>query len=152
MKLSGIFFVFLATLAAGCSPLMLKPADFSWPIEDELKSDSRGMVQEDRYSLSFSIKPLMYTEFKDSVNVSNRTIRLIRDIEGYYYITGPKFKNVYVFSQGDGGLVLEKAVPVSKEGLTSPAFNQRTPYIELINGNDKPIMLTKDGIHEEEKK
>ncbi len=152
MKSSGIFLVLLASLVAGCSPLMLKPADFSWPIEDEIKSDSHGMVNEDRYSLSFSIKPLMYAEFKDSVNVSNRSIRLIRDIRGYYYITAPKFKNVYVFAQGDGGLVLEKAIPVSKEGLTSPAFNQRTPYIELINGNDKPIMLTKNGIHEEEKK
>ncbi len=152
MNSSGIFLVLLASLVAGCSPLMLKPADFSWPIEDEIKSDSHGMVNEDRYSLSFSIKPLMYAELKDSVHVSNRSIRLIRDIRGYYYITAPKFKNVYVFAQGDGGLVLEKAIPVSKDGLTAPAFNQRVPYIELINGNDKPIMLTKDGIHEEEKK
>ncbi len=152
MKSSGIFFVLLAILAAGCSPLMLKPADFSWPIEDELKSDSQGVVHEDRYSVSFSIKPLMYAEFKDSVNVGSKSIRLIRGVRGYYYITGPKFKNVYVFAQGDGGLVLEKAVPVSKDGLTSPAFNQRSPYIELINGKDKPILLTKDGIHEEAKK
>lgn len=152
MKLSGIFLILLAILAAGCAPLILKPADFSWPIEDELKSDSHGMVHEDRYSLSFSIKPLMYAEFKDSIHVADRSIRLIRGTRGHYYITAPKFKNVYVFSTGDGGLVLEKKIPVSKEGLASPGFNQRAPYIELINGNDKPIFLNIDGIHEEGQK
>lgn len=149
MKSPGIFFILLAVLAAGCSPLMLKPANFSWPIEDELKSDSHGMVHEDRYSLSFSIKPLMYAETKDSIHVANKPIRLIRGVRGYYYITAPKFKNVYVFSQGDGGLVLEKKIAVSEEGLTSPAFNQRPPYIELINGNGKPIYLNIDGIRQE---
>lgn len=150
MKSAGLFvFVFLI---AGCSPLMLKPADFSWPIESELKVNSNGMVQEDRYSISFSVKPLFYEEMKDSTNVSNHSIRLIRDESGFYFITSPHFKNVYVFSQNDGGLSLEKTIPVSKDGLSSPAFNQRAPYVELLNGKDKPIMLTKDGIHEEDKK
>lgn len=152
MKSSGILFILLALLAAGCTPLMLKPADFSWPIEDEVKSDSHGMIHEDRYSLSFSIKPLMYAEFKDSVHVADRPIRLIRGAQGYYYITGPKFRNVYVFTQAEGGLALKKAIPVSKEGLKSPAFNQRAPYIELINGKEKPIYLNADGIREEDSK
>jgi len=150
MKSLGLFFIVF--LIAGCSPLMLKPADFSWPIESELKVNSNGMVQEDRYSISFSVKPLFYEETKDSMNISNRTIRLIRDESGLYFITAPHFKNVYVFSQSDGGLSLEKAIPVSVDGLSSPAFNQRAPYVELINGKDKPIMLTKDGIKEEGKK
>lgn len=149
MKSPVTFLLVMAVLAAGCSPLVLKPADFAWPIEDVLKSDSLGMVHEDRYNLSFSIKPLLYSEMKDSVDVSNRVIRLIRGVDGHYYITGPKFKNVYVFSQGEGGLTLNRKIPVSKEGLTSPAFNQRIPYIELLNGNDKPIFLTKDGIRKE---
>ena len=72
MKSSGILFVLLAVLVAGCMPLVLKPADFAWPIEDELKSDSHGMIHVDRYSLSFSIKPLMYAELKDSINVADR--------------------------------------------------------------------------------
>ncbi len=149
MKSSGVLFISLALLAAGCAPLMLKPADFSWPIEDEVRSDSQGMVHEDRYSLSFSIKPLMYAEFKDSVHVADRPIRLIRGMEGYYYMTGPKFKNVYVFTQAEGGLALKKTILVSKEGLKSPAFNQRAPYIELINGKERPIYLNIDGIRKE---
>ncbi|HUI31402.1 MAG TPA: hypothetical protein VLX91_14420 [Candidatus Acidoferrales bacterium] len=150
MKSVGLFF--LIFLAAGCSPLALKPADFSWPIESELKVNSRGMVQEDRYSISFNVKPLFYEETKDSSDVANHTIRLIRDERGFYFITAAHFKNVYVFSQNDGSLSLEKAIAVSKDGLSSPAFNQRAPYIELLSGKDRPIMLTKDGIQEEAKK
>jgi len=150
MKSVGLFlFVFLV---AGCSPLTLKPADFSWPIEKELTVNSNGMVREDRYSISFNVKPLLYEETKDSTNLSNLTIRLIRDMDGFYFITAAHFKNVYVFSQINGGLSLEKTIPVSQVGLSSPAFNQRAPYVELVNGKNKPIMLTKDGIHEEGKK
>lgn len=152
MKSSAIFLALLAITAAGCSPLVLKPADFSWPIEDEVKSDSTGVVHEERYSLSFSIRPLMYAEFNDSVQVANRSIRLIRGIRGYYYITAPGFKNVYVFSQGNGGLVLVKKIHVSEKGLSSPAFNQRAPYIELINGSHTPIFLNDNGIHGEGRK
>ncbi len=152
MKSPGFFLVVIALTAAGCSPLVLRPANFAWPIEDVLKSDLHGMVHEERYSLSFNIKPLMYAETKDSVHVSNRIIRLIRGEQGYYFITGPKFKNVYVFSQGNGGLVLVNRILVSKTGLSSPAFNQRAPYIELLNGGQKPVLLTRDGIVKEVKK
>jgi hypothetical protein len=149
MKSYGILFMFLAVLAAGCAPLVLKPADFAWPIEDELKSDSHGIIHVNRYSLSFSINPLMYAELKDSVHVADRSIRIICGTRGHYYLTAPKFKNVYVFSQGDGGLVLKKKILVSKQGLASPAFNQRAPYIELIDGNEKPVYLNAEGIREE---
>ena len=147
MKSTGILLILLAITAAGCAPLMLKPADFAWPIENELKSDSNGMVRENRYSLSFNIKPLMYAELQDSTNVDGKQISIIRGTMGYYYITAPKFKNVYVFAQGNGGLVLKKKILVSEKGLSSPGFNQRYPYIELLNGNQKPIYLNIDGIH-----
>ncbi len=147
----SMILILSALLAAGCSSLMLKPADFSWPIEDQAKVDSQGMIQENRYSIALNVKPLLYEETKDSVNVNGHTINVIRDARGFYFLTGPQFKNVYVFRQADGGLKLEKEIPVSKDGLLSPAFNQRVSYIELINGSDKPIMLTEDGIQEEKK-
>lgn len=152
MKWTGIVLILLAVTAAGCAPLMLKPANFAWPIENELKSDSQGMVHENRYSLSFSIKPLMYAELKDSTHLADKQICIIRGVRGYYYITAPKFKDVYVFAQGNGGLVLKKKILVSKEGLSSPGFNQRPPYIELLNGNQKPIYLNIDGIRKESSK
>jgi len=152
MKPSCLLLAAMSVIAAGCSSLMLTQADFSWPIEDVAKVDANGMVREDRYSLSFNVKPLLYAETRDSVNVAGQTIRIIRNEQGYYFITAKDFKNVYVFRQDDGRFKIEKTIPVSKEGLSSPAFNQREPYIELVNGDNQPIMLTKDGILKEGKK
>lgn len=131
----------------GCSSLMLKPADFSWPVESVLKADSNGMIQENRYQLSFSVRPLLFEETGDSANASEVTIRMIRDHMGYYFIAAPKFKNVYVFATAEGGLKLEKKIMISAGGMNAPAFNSRAPYIQLLNENDKPRLLSKDGIH-----
>lgn len=140
--------LFVAALWAGCSSLTLKPADFSWPIETELQVDSKGMVHESRYSISFNVKPLLFAELQDSVNVSRHILRMIRDPRGFYFVTAPKFKNVYVFAQTDGGLSAANTIPVSQQGLASPAFNLRSPLVQLLNGKEKPIMLSKEGIVE----
>lgn len=127
---------------------MLKPANFSWPVESVLKADNKGMVQETRYQLSFSVKPLFFEETGDSVNVAGASVRIIRDQLGYYYLVAPKFKNVYVFMSAEGGLKLEKKIMISENGIGAPAFNARSPYVQLLNGNDKPRLLSKDGIRE----
>ena len=133
-------------LFAGCSALTLAPSDFSWPVESELTADKSGIVQEDRYHLQFGVKPLLFAEFQDSSKVSGKTFRIIRDREGYYYITGPGFKNVYVFEHKAKGLTQSAKILVHDTGLKNPAFNSRPPYIQLLNGKDKPVMLTKDGV------
>ena len=63
-------------------------------------------------------------------------------------MTAPKFKNVYVFASGEGKLTLASKIMVSEKGLTSPAFNQGAPYIHLLNGKEKTILLSKDGIQQ----
>jgi hypothetical protein len=133
-------------LLAGCSALTLAPSDYSWPIESELTADKNGMVTEDRYHMTFSVKPLLFAEFQDSMKVSGKTFRIIRDQEGYFFITGPQFKNVYVFEHKPAGLAQSAKIPVSEKGLGSPAFNRRPPYIQLLNGRDKPLLLTRSGI------
>jgi len=142
--LSGVFLLFVA---GGCNPLTLKPADFGWPVESVLKVDSKGMVQENRYQLSFNVKPMLFEETGDSVNVANTTIHVIRGTLGYYYITGPKFKNVYVFESAEGALALQTKILISPKGMSSTAFNARPPYIQLIHGNER-VMLSKSGIRE----
>jgi hypothetical protein len=138
-------------LVSACTTLTLKPVDFAWPVESVLKANDKGMVEEERYMISFSIKPLMFDETKDSTKVQNVEIRMIRDMQGYYYVISKGFKNVYVFAPGEGSLKLEKKIMVSEKGLDSPAFNQRTPYIQLLNGKEKPRRLTRDGLLEEGK-
>lgn len=147
------FYFFVLTLAVavvGCSTVALKPADFSWPVEVVVKPDSKGMVQEARYQVAFNVKPLLFEEFQDSVNIA-KPLRLIRDYRGYYFITGNDFKHVYVFEQDDASLTLAKKIKVTEKGLQSPAFNQKNQFIELIstaNAGEPPILLTKDGIQE----
>jgi len=147
--------IIVALWMVGCSSLTLRPADFSWPVEVVAKPDSKGMVQEARYQVAFNVKALLFDEFQDSVNVTKHTLRMIRDHSGFYFITGKAFKNVYVFGTGDGALKLEKKFPVSEKGLEAPAFNQKKPFIQLINeekDNEAPVSLSKDGVQEGGKK
>lgn len=137
-----------SVVLAGCAGMMLKPADFSWPVESVVNVDAKGMVQEDRYSMAFNAKPLFLEETKDTTRMSRVTLRVIRDANGYFYITGAKFKHVYVFSSDDGALKLENKIMVKETGMNDPAFNQRPPYIQLLNEKDKPVMLSKSGIQQ----
>jgi hypothetical protein len=141
----------LAILLTGCSALMLRPADFSWPIEVAVKPDGNGTVQVARYQVSFNTKALLFAELKDSVAVTKHTIHILRDQAGYYFITAKDFKNVYVFGQINSALKLENKILVSEKGLEAPALNQKVPYVHLINENKEnavPVVLTKDGIIE----
>ena len=149
MKVSIVLFFSSFLILAGCSSLTLKPGNFAWPVEDELEVDSHGMVIVKRYDFSVNVKRLLYAETKDSVNVAGVKLRMIRDALGYYFITGVKFKNVYVYEQTEGGLGLANKIAVSENGLSSPALNQRPPCVELVNGQNSPVLLTKDGIVEE---
>ena len=150
-----VFIGMLAITLAGCSSLLLRPADFSWPVEVTLKPDGKGNVQEARYQMTVNVKALLFEELQDSVAVTKHTLHIIRDHAGFYFITAKGFKNVYVFSQGDGALKLEKKIFISEKGLESPAMNQKPQFIQLINENkenEAPLMLTKDGIEEGGKK
>ncbi|HTR80434.1 MAG TPA: hypothetical protein VMM58_02310 [Bacteroidota bacterium] len=138
----------LLVIACGCASLTLSPVHYQWPVESVLSVDGKGMVEESRYNISFNVKPLLFEETGDSVHVAGTEIRIIRDMDGYYFITAPKFKNVYVFAPDEGKLKLATKILVSEKGMATPAFNQRSPRIELINGKEKPIFMTKDGIQQ----
>lgn len=140
----------LLLAAYACSSLMLKPADFSWPIESVLKIDDNGYAKEERHTFSFNIKPLFYEEMQDSLAYLDREVRIIRNIDGFYFVTSSGFKNVYVFESSEGALSLENKIPVSETGLIKPFFNQRSPLIELVDGSYK-YYLSKKGLEEDKK-
>ncbi len=147
------FFVFISLLAfCSCSSLILKPADFAWPVESVQQVNDSGMVVIPRYSFSFNAKPLFTHELKDSLAYRGKEVRVIRGSQGCYFMIANGFKNVYVFNAGNGGLKLEKKIEISDTtGIQNPAFNQRPPYVQL-NYNGKNVNLNKDGIVEEGKK
>ncbi|MEK6566690.1 MAG: hypothetical protein AABZ41_08295, partial [Bacteroidota bacterium] len=128
--------VLFVVVLAGCSGMLLKPAEFAWPVESVMTVDSKGMVQEDRYSMSFSVKPILLEETGDTMRMSRHTVRMIRDDRGYYFLTAAKFKNVYVLTADDGALKVATKILVKETGLDNPAFNQRPPYIQVLNEKD----------------
>lgn len=135
----------LLSAFAACSVLTLQPANFAWPIESVLPVNDEGVVMEERYSIEFNTLGLFYEEFQDSSAYNGNSIRMIRDNVGYYFITAAKFKNVYIFRDEKGALVLHKKILISESGVEDPAFNQRAPYIELID-KDIKLNLTNEGV------
>ncbi len=147
MKSAIIIILFLIGTFTACSVLTLTPANFAWPIESVLQVNDEGEVSEERYSFLFDAKGLYYEEFEDSLAYLDRELRIIRDVQGYYFITGTKFKNVYVFKAIDGTMELNTKIFISELGFGNPVFNQRTPNIELIDG-ERVLKLSHQGIEE----
>ena len=144
MKLTAkVIIVMIFAGLAGCSSLLLQPADFAWPIEAAMKVDDTGKVSDQRYAFSFNAKQLFFVETGDSTAFASKELRVIRNTKGYYFITSAGFKNVYVFSAAESALKLDNTIPVSQTGLISPAFNQRQPYIELLDGANKYLLDNK---------
>ena len=133
-RLSSIAVLAVATVMVGCKQSMvISEVDYSQSIESVLTPDSTGMVNDVKHGLAFNIKPLQYVETQDTSSVTTGQVRYIRGKEGYYYITAPNYKNVYVMTPEKSKLKLVKKFTVSESGLTQPAFNQRMSHIQLIN-------------------
>ncbi|MEK9136711.1 MAG: hypothetical protein AAB393_06270 [Bacteroidota bacterium] len=143
--------IVVALLFASCSTLNLQWVDYSWPVESVVKVGQRNTVDEGRYAISIRVTNLSLEEFQDSSALIGASLRLLRNEEGYYFITGPKFKNVYVFTPGASELNLKSRIQVSETGMKSPALNQRTPYVEVVDGKNWKRLLTSDSIVEETK-
>jgi hypothetical protein len=134
-----------------CSSLTLEREDFGWPVESVVTVSSSNTIEDVRYSVSARVTGLAQEEFQDSTALHGAKLRLLRSTEGYYFLTGPRFKHVYVFSPGPSTLVLNRAIQVSEAGLRNPALNQRPPYVELLDGDTLRTLLTSDDIVEAKK-
>ncbi len=146
-KILILISMFTSLAMIGCSSLQLQPADFAWQADEILEINSKGMVTAKQYSVAFTVTPLLAKEFAaDSMAAKNTNeVRLIRDKAGFYYLTGKKFKNVYVLAQSDGALAVSNTIVISAEkAMDDPKFDQKESYIELWNGKEK-FQLTKSG-------
>ena len=140
-----------AVLVSSCSTLKLDRVDFGWPVESAVTVNNANMVEDVRYSVTAGVSALAMEEFQDSTALKGANLRLIRSSEGYYFVTGPRFKHVYVFSPGKASLSLTSAIAVSETGLKNPAFNQRAPFVELVDGEGFHRLLSSDDIVEVKK-
>jgi len=122
------------TVFMGCSQaLVISEVDYSQPIESVLQTNEKGMVNDVKSGLSFNILPLQYVETQDTSSVTTEEVRMIRGKEGYYYITSPGYQNVFVMAPEKGTLKLKNRILIKEGGISKPAFNQRNPYVQLLN-------------------
>lgn len=133
---------------ASCSSLKIEHVDYGWPVEVVTTATSTNMVSAERYGLNFSVAKIAEAEFQDSAALAGQQIRFLRSSEGYYFLTGPRFKNVYVLRPAEGELAKESVIAVSPTGLRTPALNLRTPYVELLDGEGFRKLLTHNDIVE----
>ncbi len=141
-----------AVFLISCASVRLENVDFGWPVESALAVDSHNVVNDGRYAVSFNVAPIALEEFDDSTALRGTSLRLLRSVEGYYFVTGARFRHVYVFAPGPNELTLNSSINIFPETdqrqLVHPAMNQRGMYIELIDGKLK-LRLDADGIIEE---
>jgi len=140
--------LFIAIILSACSNIILKPVNYSWPVENVVPVASDFNIGVPRYSLTINIKPILNEEklIKNNSPIVNR-IRIIRDDKGYFYLTGELFKNVYVLTAEEGAMEVNNKILISNKGMVSPAMNYRNGYIELLlNGGKKKIKINNDGI------
>jgi len=137
-------------LFSGCKQaLVISDVDYAQPIETVLIPNEEGMVQDVQRGLAFNILPLQYEETQDSSSVTTEEVRLIRGSEGFYYITAPGYSNVYVMYPDENSLRMERKIKINEEGISQPAFNQREPYVQLLNRSTNEVYsLTSEGIME----
>lgn len=149
MTKSTLHVILLGVLMMGtvsCGPsLVIQNVDYSQPLESILTPDSENMVDDQRYAIKFSVSPILEAEGASSVN----EIHLIRNIDGYYFVTANGFQNVYVFAPGEGELELENTIEFVENSLGEPAFNRRDGYIELVDlSANETYRLNHEGIIE----
>jgi hypothetical protein len=107
-----------------------------------------NIVLDGYHGLSFSVAGIAGEEFQDTTALVGKQIRLLRSNEGFYFLTGQKFHNVYVLAPGAHELSLRSKIAVSPGGLQDPALNQRPPYVQVLDGRNLQKLLTSDDIVE----
>ena len=148
MKLLKYFPILLVLIiTVNCTVVKIAPVNFAWAIESVYEVDSTGIIQEPRYGFEFNALQLFMEE--DSLSMSeSRTLRIIRNEKGYYFITAEKFMHVYAFLPGEAEFILQNKILIDENGINSPAFNQRAPLIELIYNDGQSVFLSNNGIVE----
>jgi hypothetical protein len=136
----------LFMLSACGATVKIQNVDFASPIEVVAQPDSDGKVSDPRTGLSFNVNPLRDFERRNNPNITVSEVRFIRSHDGFYFVTAPGFVNVYVMQPREGELRSVKHIKINENGIQSPAFNQRNPVIQLLDGTGRSYDLTKDGI------
>ncbi|MCH8567535.1 MAG: hypothetical protein LAT67_04700 [Balneolales bacterium] len=136
---------FALLLSACSSRVAIQDVNFAQPIEVVAQTNAQGQFEDVRSGLTFNVLPMLEKEGIELSAFSGAEVRFIRNHQGYYFVTAAGFRNVYVMQVRENELRSTNIIRVSDNRLQGPAFNQRNPLIQLIDG-DRIINLTKNGI------
>lgn len=135
----------ITLLFSACgSSVTIQNVDFAQPLEEQLQPNAQGEVMGERSGISFSILPMLENEGLSLDEFGGTPVNIIKNHQGYYFVTAAGFRNVYVMETNENELKSEAILRVSEQRLENPAFNQRNPFIQLIDG-DMALNLTKEG-------
>lgn len=136
--------------ATACNKFVVENVNYSQQIESVLIPDENGNVHDVRHGITFNVEPFKAQEFGEEDNTTQiQEVRLIRNAEGYYFITAEKFKHVYVMQPGKSKLKLKNKIKVSEERLNAPAFNLRDATVQLVKTDtDEILTLNENGLQE----
>ncbi|MGA9118151.1 MAG: hypothetical protein WB699_02195 [Bacteroidota bacterium] len=138
----------LALMLTSCSTITIQNVQYGWPVEVVGTVDHSNHVVADRYGLTFSVAKIAEREMQDSSALAGKIVHVLRNDEGYYFVTGPGFKHVYVFAPGTHQLSTEEIIEVTETGLQNPRLNLRPPYVELLDNDGFHKLLTHSAIAE----
>ena len=105
-KFSTFIFAVVLLFTSACKTFEVKNVNYAQQVESVLVPTESGEVTDSRYGISFNILPFQYKELQDSSSVQISEVRLIRNHNGFYFITANGFNNVYVMEPIKGGLNL----------------------------------------------
>lgn len=127
--------------------LVIKEVNYAQHVESVVAPDEQGIVADQRNNIRFSVAPLLHQEFGEDSTQEIEFVRILRNADGFYFITANNFKNVYVFEPKRGELKLKKSILIAEDGLNRPALNWRAPYIQIITYNaEQPFYIDENGI------
>jgi hypothetical protein len=136
-----------------CKTFVVKNVNYAHQIESVLTPDENGTVNDVRHGISFNVQPFQKKEFGENDSTQIQEVRLIRNQEGFYFITANGFKNVYVMEPESGSLKLKNKIKVSETAISEPAFNMRDGIVQLVKVDTNEIVsLNEEGIQKNDNK
>ncbi|MCH8485791.1 MAG: hypothetical protein LAT75_02930 [Candidatus Cyclonatronum sp.] len=142
----SLLLLLLISVSACGSKLVIQNVDFANPIEMVMPADAQANVSDTRTGLSFNLNAILEKEGITPADFESTAVRMIRNTDGLFFLTAPGFRHVFILESGQRELKESQVVSIPGERLQNPAFNQRSPLIQLVDG-DRSFNLSSSGLN-----
>jgi len=151
-KKNIITILILIFIFYSCSTFKIENVKYGWNGEYFASPDENGDFTIPKNSMKFNVLKLL--EEEGLLNkITDIKLRIIRDEEGYFYITADKFKYIWVFMPDESSLKLKNKIELLKgKSLEEPKFNEQKPNIKVFLKDKSEFIINKDGIIKSENK